>query len=66
MRQYVSHDRSEETLIAKARWYASLPDEQKFSLLCDIYEFVAENNPKVLRKQRAPAFTRNICVLERP
>jgi hypothetical protein len=41
----VSHDRSEEDIMAKAAWFQSLPLEERMALLCEYTDLILENNP---------------------
>jgi len=45
----VSHLWSEESLEAKARWFASLTVEQRVEVFCEMVDFLVELNPSLLR-----------------
>lgn len=62
----VSHDRNDESLDAKARWFQSLPLEDRMNLLCEFTDMVLENNPKIAEVGRAKSIPGRILVLELP
>lgn len=62
----VSHDRNDENLEAKARWFQSLPLEDRMNLLCEFTDMVFENNPKIAEAGRAQSTPGRILVLEFP
>ncbi len=62
----VSHDRSDESLEAKARWFRSLTLEDRMQLLCEFTDMVLENNPQVVEVGRAQSIPGRILVLELP
>lgn len=41
----VSHDRQEETIEAKTRWFRSLPLSERMELLCSFTDLALELNP---------------------
>jgi hypothetical protein len=57
MERAISHGREEETPEAKARWFQSLPIDERMELLCAFTNFFLERNPKIpeLRNARSPA-----------
>ena len=62
----VSHDRNDENLEAKARWFQSLSLEDRMNLLCEFTDMVPENNPNVAEVGRAQSSPGRILVLTRP
>jgi hypothetical protein len=62
----VSHDRQQETLEAKARWFQSLSLTERMEFLCAITDMVLENNPKVLEIKNAQPTSGRVCVLTIP
>lgn len=62
----VSHDREDESLEAKARWFGSLTLEDRMNLLCEFTDMVLENNPKIAEVGRAQSSPGRILVLELP
>lgn len=63
MIQSISHDRKDESLEAKARWFQSLSLEERMELLCEFTELALENNPQVREIGRAQSSTERIQVL---
>lgn len=63
MIQRISHDRSEEDLEAKARWFQSLTLEERMDLLCEYTDLILENNPEVAEIDRAQPTSGRIRVL---
>lgn len=61
----ISHDRREETLEAKARWFRSLSVEERMDYLCAVTDLVLENNPRVLNVKHAQSVARGDRVLTR-
>jgi hypothetical protein len=44
----ISHDRSEETPEAKARWFQSLSLEERMEIFCEITDFLLAVNPSIV------------------
>lgn len=42
------HNRDEETPEAKARWFQSLPLEERMEMLCFFTDLILENNPGIV------------------
>jgi hypothetical protein len=63
MNQSISHDRNDESLEAKARWFQSLSLAERMELLCEFTELVLENNPRVPEVGRAQSSTGRVHVL---
>jgi hypothetical protein len=65
----VSHDRAEETLQAKARWFRSLTLEERMDYLVMMTDLILQNNPSALAKAAkddAASPQKRIRVVERP
>ena len=62
----VSHDRSEETPEAKARWFQSLTLEERMELLCAYTNLALAANPDLPARQDARPTGRRIQILTRP
>ena len=62
----ISHDRQEETLEAKARWFQSLTLTERMDLLCIFTEFMIAANPKILEKRDAEPVKGRVRVLSAP
>lgn len=52
MRFSISHDRDEETLEAKARWFQSLTREERMDVFCFYTDLILENNPDIVDKKQ--------------
>ena len=62
----ISHDRLDESMEAKARWFQSLPLEERMDLLCEFTDMVLENNPDIAEVGRAESTPGRILVLKLP
>ncbi len=60
----ISHDWSEESLEAKARWFRSLSLEERMQFLCEMTDLILRNNPRVADLDRAEPTPGRIQVLE--
>jgi hypothetical protein len=49
----VSHDQTEETIEAKARWFQSLTLEQRMDVFCWFTDFMLATNPQIAEERRA-------------
>lgn len=49
MQPRVSHDRREESIEAKTRWFSSLPLSERMELLCAFTELALAANPDLLK-----------------
>jgi hypothetical protein len=47
----ISHDIREESLAAKARWFQSLPLEERMDVFVAFTNLILENNPDVVKKK---------------
>jgi len=61
----VTHDRSEESPLAKARWFQSLSLEERLALFCEITELAIAQNPDLLKGNDARPVEGRIQVLSR-
>jgi hypothetical protein len=68
MIESISHDRGEESLESKARWFRSLTIQERVDYFCGMAKFVRELNPRVIEQKNRDA--RPVCgsyqVLELP
>jgi len=46
----VSHERQEEAMEAKARWFQSLPLEERMALLCEFTDLILAVNPDIVER----------------
>ena len=53
MEQTISHDRKDETIEAKARWFQSLSLDERMEVLCNFTDIVLTINPKIQDKKDA-------------
>ena len=53
MERTISHDRKEETIEAKARWFQSLTLDERMEVLCDFTDIALTINPKIQDKKDA-------------
>ena len=63
MEKTVSHSRSEETPEAKARWFQSLPLEERMELLCMFTDMILSANPDILESKDVKLVAGRIRVL---
>lgn len=61
----ISHDRSEESMEAKARWFQSLSLAERAELLCQFTDLILAVNPKVVEQKNAEPIEGRILVLTR-
>lgn len=59
----VSHDRREETLEAKARWFRALPMSERMDLLCDFTDLALTANPRLPERKIAQPVAGRIQVV---
>ena len=62
----ISHSRDEETPEAKARWFQSLPLEERMDYLCELTDLILENNPDIVSKKDAEPIPGRVQVLTLP
>ncbi len=62
----ISHDRCEEIPEAKARWFQSLPLQQRMELLCAFTDLILNVNPTIAQAREAELTTRRVRVLSAP
>ena len=61
----VSHDRTEETPEAKARWFQALTLDDRMALLCEFTDLALNRNPGLGRDRHAQSIAGRVRVLER-
>ena len=59
----VTHDRSEETMEAKARWFASLPLAERMDLLCAFTDLALSINPDLQDRKDAQPIAGRVQVI---
>ena len=65
MNQAISHDRQQETLEAKARWFQSLPLSERMELLCFFTDLILDNNPNIVKQKDAQSTPGRVRVLSK-
>ena len=65
MKGTVSHDRQEETLEAKVKWFQSLTLEERMDVLCNFTDLALSINPKLPDLKDAQQTQRGIQVLSK-
>lgn len=65
MNKTISHDRQEETLEAKARWFQSLSLSERMELLCLFTDLILAVNPEVTEKKHAQPIAGRVRVLSK-
>lgn len=61
----ISHDRQEETPIAKARWFQSLSIAERADLLCEFTDLILQNNPQIVEQKYAQPVEGRIRVISK-
>lgn len=59
----ISHTRAEETAEEKARWFQSLPLEERMRLLVSFTDLILEINPEVMERRDVESFAGRVQVL---
>ncbi len=59
----VSHDRNDETIESKARWFQSLSLEERMEMLCNFTDLALSVNPHIQDKRDAQQSQRRIQVI---
>lgn len=62
----ISHERSEETPEAKARWFQSLSLSERMDIFCEITEFILSVNPGIVERKHAEPPSGRIRILSIP
>jgi len=66
MKGAVFHDRSAETPEAKARWFQSLPLEERMAIFCEVTELALAVNPRLPELKDARPIPGRVQVIRRP
>jgi len=66
MKLSISHDREEETLEAKARWFQSLSVNERMEVFVEMTDLVIGLNPSILDAKDAKPISGRVRVLELP
>jgi hypothetical protein len=63
MKRSVSHNRQEETIEAKARWFQSLSLDERIELLCQYTDMILAVNPRIVEQKDAQPIRGRVLVL---
>jgi hypothetical protein len=61
----ISHDRAEETIEAKARWFRSLTLEERMEVMCSMIDLALTINPQLAENKHAQPIEGRIRVLSK-
>lgn len=62
----ISHNWSDETPEAKARWFQSLSLSERMDLLCFFTDMILQNNPGIINTKYAKPASGRVRVLTKP
>jgi hypothetical protein len=65
MKKAVSHDRKEESIEAKVRWFRSLPLSERMEMLCSFIDLALEVNPGLADKKDAQQTKGRVQILSK-
>ncbi len=65
MSKTISHDRRDETMEAKARWFQSLTLMERANLLCQFTDMILFANPTIVEKKDAQPIAGRVLVLSK-
>ena len=65
MDSHVSHDRREETIESKARWFQSLSLEERMDVFVAFTNLILENNPEVVRQKYVRPASERVRVISK-
>jgi hypothetical protein len=63
MNSQISHDRSDETIEAKVKWFRALTLSERMDMLCTFTDFALELNPQLPDKKYAQQIKGRIQIL---
>lgn len=63
MEKTVTHNRLEETIKAKARWFQSLSLAERMEMLCLFTDLILSTNPNILEQKDAQPIAGRVRVL---
>jgi hypothetical protein len=66
MKPSITHDRDQEALLAKARWFQSLSLEERMDYLCAVTDLILEDNPGILTEPDLHPVSGRVRVLVLP
>ena len=59
----ISHNRDDESMEAKARWFQSMSLEERMEYFCNFMDFLIETNPKILEQKSAQSIPGRVQVI---
>jgi hypothetical protein len=59
----ISHDIRDESLAAKARWFQSLPLEERMDVFVAFTNLILENNPDVVKQKPLPRASNRVRII---
>jgi hypothetical protein len=59
----ISHDRQDESLEAKVRWFQSLSIDERMQVFCELTDLLLENNPDLGKAKDAQSIPGRVRVL---
>lgn len=65
MENLISHDRNEETIEAKTRWFRSLSLSDRMEILCSFTDLALTINPQLMEKKHAQQTSNRIQVISK-
>jgi hypothetical protein len=63
MTKTVSHDRSQESLQAKASWFQSLSLEERMDVFVAFTNLIVENNPDIVSQKPLPPASDRVRII---
>jgi hypothetical protein len=66
MNEAVTHDRGEESIEAKTRWFRSLPLSERMEMFCSFTDMALTLNPDLADEKDAQQTGRRIRVISAP
>ncbi len=61
----ISHDKRDESLDAKARWFQSLSLEERMNIFVAFTNLILENNPDIVKKKYVRPASERIRVISK-
>ncbi len=61
----ISHDRNEESIEAKVRWFRSLSDEERMDVFCEFMDLIFELRPELRLGRDTGSYKGNVKVLQK-
>ena len=65
MNKRISHDREEESIESKTRWFRSLPLSERMDLFCSFTDLALEINPKLPELKDAQQTKKGIRIISK-